>query len=236
MNSLGTHGLNSLEPNPMLLIESLPSSSTSKFFWVIRSYIVTMKPNFAMQNYNPFLEAVGISHNISAVCTPQQNGIVERRNRTLVEAARSMMAYSGIPQSFWAEAVSTACFMQNRTLIVKQMGKTAYEMIEIVKRKPNIDFFRVFGCKCYVLNDRDDLGKFNPKSDESIFIGYSLNSGTYRVYDKRTRSILESSNVDFSETETFSNACSSSTTAILPELLLVPYNKTIRGMIEKSKR
>ncbi|KAJ9544527.1 LOW QUALITY PROTEIN: hypothetical protein OSB04_024234 [Centaurea solstitialis] len=107
-----------------------------------------------------FLEDVGISHNFSTVRTPQQNGVVERKNRTLVEAARSMMAHSGVPQSFWAEAISTACYTQNRTLIVKRTGKTAYEMVE--QRKPNIDYFRVFGCKCYVLNDRDDLGKFEP--------------------------------------------------------------------------
>ncbi|KAJ9557578.1 hypothetical protein OSB04_012192 [Centaurea solstitialis] len=151
-----------------------------------------------------FLEDVGISHNFSAVRTPQQNGVVERKNRTLVEAARSMMAHSGVPQQFWAEAVSTACYTQNRTLIVKRTGKTAYEMVE--QRKPSIDYFRVFGCKCYVLNDRDDLGKFEPKSDESIFIGYSHNSKTYRVFNKRIRTILESSNVDFSETETYSDA------------------------------
>ncbi|KAJ9536421.1 hypothetical protein OSB04_un000398, partial [Centaurea solstitialis] len=129
---------------------------------------------FRNANLQSFLEDVGISHNFSAVRTPQQNGVVERKNRTLVEAARSMMAHSGVPQSFWAEAVSTACYTQNQTLIVKRTGKTAYEMVE--QRKPNIDYFRVFGCKCYVLNDRDDLGKFEPKSDESIFIGYSHNS------------------------------------------------------------
>ncbi|KAJ9551027.1 hypothetical protein OSB04_015072 [Centaurea solstitialis] len=167
-----------------------------------------------------FLEDVGISHNFSAVRTPQQNGVVERKNRTLVEAARSMMAHSGVPQSFWTEAVSTACYTQNRTLIVKRTGKTAYEMVE--QRKPNIDYFRVFGCKCYVLNDRDDLGKFEPKSDESIFIGYSYNSKAYRVFNKRTRTILESSNVDFSETETYSVASSSNINASFPELFTAP--------------
>ncbi|KAJ9556774.1 hypothetical protein OSB04_011388 [Centaurea solstitialis] len=167
-----------------------------------------------------FLEDVGISHNFSAVRTPQQNGVVERKNRTLVEAARSMMAHSGVPQSFWAEAVSTACYTQNRTLIVKRTGKTAYEMVE--QRKPNIDYFRVFGCKCYVLNDRDDLGKFEPKSDESIVIGYSHNSKAYRVFNKRTRTILESSNVDFSETETYSVASSSNINASFSELFTAP--------------
>ncbi|KAJ9544481.1 hypothetical protein OSB04_024188 [Centaurea solstitialis] len=89
-----------------------------------------------------FLEDVGISHNFSAVRTPQQNGVVERKNRTLVEVARSMMAHSGVPQAFWAEAISTACYTQNRTLIVKRNGKTAYEMIE--QRKPNIDYSNVY--------------------------------------------------------------------------------------------
>ncbi|KAJ9561493.1 hypothetical protein OSB04_006653 [Centaurea solstitialis] len=167
-----------------------------------------------------FLEDVGISHNFSAVRTPQQNGVVERKNRTLVEAARSMMAHSGVPQSFWAEAVSTACYTQNRTLIVKRTGKTAYEIVE--QRKPNIDYFRVFGCKCYVLNDQDDLGKFEPRSDESIFIGYSHNSKAYRVFNKPTRTILESSNVDFSETETYSVASPSNINALLPELSTAP--------------
>src|SRR5581483_3334631 len=108
----------------------------------------------------------------------------------------------------------------NRTLIVKRTGKTAYEMIE--QRKPNIDFLKVFGCKCYVLNKREDLGKFDPKSDESIFIGYALSSKTYMVFNKRTRSILESSHVDFSETKTYSDACPSNPNAILPELSPAP--------------
>ncbi|KAJ9567460.1 hypothetical protein OSB04_003426 [Centaurea solstitialis] len=162
-----------------------------------------------------FLEEVGISHNFSTVRTPQQNGVVERKNRTLVEAARSMIAHSGVPPSLWAEAVSTACYPQNRTLIVKQTGKTAYEMVN--KRKPNIKFFRVFGCICYLLNNRDDLGKFDAKSDQSIFIGYSLNSATYR-----------SRYVDFSETEMYSGASTSTASPIFPELNTVsPLSTTI---------
>ncbi|KAJ9536444.1 hypothetical protein OSB04_un000379 [Centaurea solstitialis] len=165
-----------------------------------------------------FLEEVGISHNFSAVRTPQQNGVVERKNRTLVEAARSMIAHSGVPPSLWAEA--------NRALIVKRTGKTAYEMVN--KRKPNIKFFRVFGCVCYLLNNRDDLGKFDAKSDESIFIGYSLNSATYRVYNKRTRSIFESRYVDFSETEMYSGASTSTASPIFPEMNTVsPPSTTI---------
>ncbi|KAJ9548191.1 hypothetical protein OSB04_020734 [Centaurea solstitialis] len=98
-------------------------------------------------------------------------------------------------------------------------GKTAYEMVN--KRKLNIKFFRVFGCVCYLLNNIDDLGKFDAKSDESIFIGYSLNSATYRVYNKRTRSIFESRYVDFSETEMYSDASTSTASPIFPELTTV---------------
>ncbi|KAJ9558198.1 hypothetical protein OSB04_012812 [Centaurea solstitialis] len=181
---------------------------------------------FRNSKLQSFLEHVGISHNFSAVRTPQQNGVVERKNRTLVEAARSMMAHSGVPKSFWAEAVATACYTQNRTLIVKRTGKTAYEMIE--KRKPDIKHLRVFGCKCYILNDREDLGKFDPKADESIFIGYSPHSKAYRVYNKRSQTILESTNVDFSETETLSDASSSNPDAFLPDLPNAPPSTDFR--------
>ncbi|KAJ9561167.1 hypothetical protein OSB04_006327 [Centaurea solstitialis] len=195
-------------------------SLARKKYMLVKKLRRDNRTEFRNAKMQSFLEDVGISRNFSAVRTPQQNGVVERKNRTLVEAARSMMAHSGVPQAFWAEAVCTACFTQNRTLIVKRTGKTTYEMIE--QRKPNIDYFRVFGCKCYVLNDLDYLGKFDPKSDESIFIGYSHNSKTYRVFNKRTRTILESSNVDFSETETYSNACLSNPNALLPELSTAP--------------
>jgi transposase InsO family protein len=144
-----------------------------------------------------FLEDSGISHNFSAARTPQQNGVVERKNRTLIEAARSMMAYSDVPKYLWAEAIATACYTQNRTIINKRTGKTAYEMINC--RKPNIKFLRIFGCRCFVLNDRENLEKFDKKADEGIFIGYSLTKRAYRVYNRRTRVILESTNVTFDE-------------------------------------
>ncbi|KAJ9544642.1 hypothetical protein OSB04_024349 [Centaurea solstitialis] len=186
----------------------------------VKKLDIDNETEFQNAKLQSFLEDVGISHNFSAVRTPQQNGVVERKNRMLVEAARSMMAHLGVPQAFWAEAVSTACYMQNRTLIVKRTGKTAYEIVE--QRKPNIDYFKVFGCKFYVLNDPDNLGKFDPMSNESIFIGYSHNSKTYRVFNKRTRTILESSNVDLSETETYSDASPSNLNALLPELYTAP--------------
>ncbi|KAJ9560845.1 hypothetical protein OSB04_006005 [Centaurea solstitialis] len=142
-----------------------------------------------------YLESVGIKHTFAAVRTPQQNGVVERRNRTLVEAARTMLAYSKLPMFLWAEAVDTACYTQNRSIVNNRFGKTPYELIN--NQVPNIGHFRVFGCRYFVLNDREDRHKLQAKSDEAIFIGYSKNSIAYRVYNKRTKMVMESSNVKF---------------------------------------
>nr|GFC31440.1 putative ribonuclease H-like domain-containing protein [Tanacetum cinerariifolium] len=90
-----------------------------------------------------FFDEVGINQQFSAVRTPQQNGVVERRNRTLVEAARTMLTFANLPSFLWAEAIATACFTQNRPIIHKRFDKTSYELIN--KRKQNIKFFRVFG-------------------------------------------------------------------------------------------
>ncbi|KAJ9539032.1 hypothetical protein OSB04_031765 [Centaurea solstitialis] len=138
----------------------------------------------------------------------RQNGVVERRNRTLVEAARTMLAYSGLPLTFWAEAVSTACFTQNRTIITKRFKKTPYHIIN--HRVPNVKFFHVFGCRCYILNNRDNLGKFDKKADEGYFLGYSLTSKTFRVYNKRTKMVMETVYVTFDETVSMTSEHNSS--------------------------
>ncbi|GJY53063.1 retrovirus-related pol polyprotein from transposon TNT 1-94 [Tanacetum coccineum] len=144
-----------------------------------------------------FFDEVGISQQFSAARTPQQNGVVERRNRTLVEAARTMLTFANLPLFLWAEAIATACFTQNRSIIHKRFDKTPYELIN--KRKPNIKFFHVFGCRCYLLNDYDDVGKLKAKGDIGVFVGYSKESAAFRVYNKRTRKIHESVNVNFDE-------------------------------------
>nr|GFB76247.1 hypothetical protein [Tanacetum cinerariifolium] len=111
-----------------------------------------------------FFDEVGITQQFSAARTPQQNGVMERRNKTLVEAARTMLNFANLPSFLWAEAIATACFTQNPSIIHKRFDKTPYELIN--KRKPNIKFFRVFGCRCYLLNDYEDVGKLKAKGLE----------------------------------------------------------------------
>nr|GFC33156.1 retrovirus-related Pol polyprotein from transposon TNT 1-94 [Tanacetum cinerariifolium] len=105
---------------------------------------------------------------MSSVRTPQQNGVVERRNRTLVEAARTMLIFSRAPLFLWAEAIATACFTQNRSIIHRRFNKTPYELIN--GKKPDISFLHVFGALCYPKNDREYIGKLGAKGD----IGFSL--------------------------------------------------------------
>nr|GEU80118.1 hypothetical protein [Tanacetum cinerariifolium] len=128
---------------------------------------------------------------------PQQNGVVDRRNRTLVEAARTMLTFANLLSFLWAEAIATACFTQNRSIIHKRFDKTPYKLTN--KRKPNIKFFCVFGCRCYLFNDYEDVGKLKAKGDIRVFVGYSKESAAFRIYNKQTRKIHESVNVNFDE-------------------------------------
>nr|GFB76069.1 retrovirus-related Pol polyprotein from transposon TNT 1-94 [Tanacetum cinerariifolium] len=121
---------------------------------------------------------------MSSVRTPQQNGVVERQNRTLVEAARTMLIFSRAPLFLWAEAIATACFTQNRSIIHLRFKKTPYELIN--SRKPDISFLYVFGALCHPKNDCEDIGKLGAKGDIGFFIGYSADSCAYRVYNRRS--------------------------------------------------
>ncbi|GJU19581.1 retrovirus-related pol polyprotein from transposon TNT 1-94 [Tanacetum coccineum] len=108
-------------------------------------------------------EKLRIMQQFSTARTPQQNGVVERRNRTLVEAAHTMLIFSRLPEFFWTEAVSTACFTQNLSIIHTRHNKIPYELL--CGRKPNVEYFHMFGSLCYPTNDLDDLGKMKPKAD-----------------------------------------------------------------------
>ncbi|GJT78734.1 retrovirus-related pol polyprotein from transposon TNT 1-94 [Tanacetum coccineum] len=148
--------------------------------------------------FGDFCNANGITHNFSAPRTPQSNGVVERKNRTLQEMSRTMLNEQSLPQKFWCNAVDTSTYILNRILIRAILGKTPYEILR--GRKPTLDYFRVFGSKCFILNTKDYLTKFDPKSYEGVFLGYSQNSKAYIILNKHTRKIKESLNVTFDET------------------------------------
>nr|GEU75138.1 hypothetical protein [Tanacetum cinerariifolium] len=144
-----------------------------------------------------YFNSVGITHETSAAKTPQQDGVGERRNRTLVKAARTMLIFSHASLFLWAEAIATACYTQNHSVIHRRFNKTPYELIQ--GRIPDISYLHVFGALCYPKNDREDIGKLGAKGDIGFFIGYSANSVAYRVYNRRTKKIIETMNVTFDE-------------------------------------
>nr|GEU66059.1 retrovirus-related Pol polyprotein from transposon TNT 1-94 [Tanacetum cinerariifolium] len=123
--------------------------------------------------------------------------VVERRNRMLVEATRTMLIFSRALLFLCAEAINTACFTQNRSIIHRRFNKTPYELIN--GRKLDISFLHVFGALCYPKNDREVIGKLGAKGDIGFFIGYSVDSCAFRVYNRQTKKIMETMNVSFDE-------------------------------------
>nr|GEW72044.1 Gag-Pol polyprotein [Tanacetum cinerariifolium] len=123
--------------------------------------------------------------------------VPDSRNQTLVEATRTMLIFSRAPLFLWAEAIATACFTQNRSIIYRRFNKTPYELIN--GRKPDISFLHVFGALCYPKNDREDIRKLGAKGDIGFFIGYSTDSRAYKIYNRMTKKIMETMNVLFDE-------------------------------------
>nr|GEX20118.1 putative reverse transcriptase, RNA-dependent DNA polymerase [Tanacetum cinerariifolium] len=146
---------------------------------------------------NDFCSKKGIKREFSNARTPQQNEVAERRNRTLIEAARTMLANAKLPITFWAEVVNTACYVQNRVVVNKSQNKAPYELFN--GRTTTIGFLKPFGCHVMILNNIDNLGKSEAKGDEGYFIGYSMCSKAFRVLNKRTKRVEENLHVDFLE-------------------------------------
>ncbi|GJS87638.1 putative ribonuclease H-like domain-containing protein [Tanacetum coccineum] len=159
--------------------------------------ITTQESYFRFTTLRDFDSYPWIKREYSNAKTPQQNGVAERKNRTLIEAARTMLADSFLPNTFWAEAVSTACYVLNRVLVTKPQNKTPYELI--TGKIPIISYIRPFGCHVTILNTIDHLGKFEEKFDEGFLVGYSLNSKAFRVYNLETKRVEENLHINFLE-------------------------------------
>ncbi|KAA0048721.1 gag-pol polyprotein [Cucumis melo var. makuwa] len=148
---------------------------------------------FENKHFAEFCDNEGIFHEFSAQLTPQENGVVEKRNQTLQEMARVMIHAKQLPIQFWAEALNTACHIHNRVILRPRTTTTSYELWK--GRKPNVKYFHIFGGTCFILSDRDHRRKWDSKSDRGIFLGYSANNRAYRVYNQRTKIVIESINV-----------------------------------------
>ncbi|GKF26644.1 retrovirus-related pol polyprotein from transposon TNT 1-94 [Tanacetum coccineum] len=152
---------------------------------------------FVNQTLRKYYEKVDIYHETSVSRSPQQNGVIERRNRTLIEAACTMLIYAKAPLFLWAEAVATACYTKNRSIIHLRHYKTPYELLH--DTLPDLSFFDVFGALCYPTNDSENLGKLQPKADIGIFIGYAPTKKAFQIYNRRTKRIIETIHVDIDE-------------------------------------
>ncbi|GKD33629.1 retrovirus-related pol polyprotein from transposon TNT 1-94, partial [Tanacetum coccineum] len=158
-----------------------------------------MEPNLSIRNFVNSMKMLA-SHTKHLLYTLlSQNDVFKRRNRTLVKAARTMLIFSKAPLFLWAEAINTACYTQNRSIIHRRYNKTPYELIQ--DKKLDLSFFHVFGALCYPTNDNDDLGKLDAKDDIGIFIGYAPVKKAFRIYNKgtRTHKIIETIHVTFDE-------------------------------------
>jgi hypothetical protein len=163
---------------------------------MIRSDNATEFKNYTL---NDFQSDEGIHHQYSYPYTPQQNGVAERKNWTLMDMARTMLAVFKSSYNFWAKAINTACHATNWLYPHKGLNKTPYEVL--TGKKPNIKYFWVFGCKCFYLKKDVHLSKFDSKAIEGIFVGYVAESHAFRIFEKESTRIVEVSNVRFNKND-----------------------------------
>ena len=153
---------------------------------------------YVSKEFQDYLLSKGIEHQLTIPHTPQQNGVAERQNRTLMESARAMLSHSGLPNKFWAEAVATAAYLKNRsTTSANEDQLTPYE--KWYERKPRIDHLRVFGCAAYSHVPSTDRKKLDKKAKKMCFIGYSKNPKGYRLMDLGTNQVITRRDVVFNE-------------------------------------
>jgi hypothetical protein len=148
--------------------------------------------------FDEFCLEHGIDQQFSTPRAPQQNGVMERKNHTLVEMTRMMLDEHMTPRCFWADAISTACYISNRIFLRSILHLTPFELR--FGHKPSVSHFRPFGCKCFILK-RGNLDKFESRSFDGILLGYTTHHGrSYRVYNFETNTIVELCDVTFDET------------------------------------
>ncbi|GKB90412.1 retrovirus-related pol polyprotein from transposon TNT 1-94 [Tanacetum coccineum] len=173
-----TYFLRSKDETPEVLIDFLKIVQRGLHAQV-RTVRTDKGTEFWNKTLHAYLDQEGIEHQTSTARTPEQNCVVERQNRTLVEAAQTMLSAAKVPLYFWAEVIETTCFTQNRSLVIPRHEKTPYHIIN--GRKSSVKFFHIFSSLCYIVRDGENLDKIKEKGDECIFLGYSTQSRAYSV-------------------------------------------------------
>ncbi|WVZ90654.1 hypothetical protein U9M48_036936 [Paspalum notatum var. saurae] len=144
---------------------------------------------FRNSRFENFCRDLGLEHQFSFPYTPPQNGVVERKNRILVEMARTMLDEHRTPRRFWAEAVNTACYIANRIFLRAFLGKTSYELR--FGRQASVKHLQAFGCRCFVLKKAGHLDKFESRCLDGIFLGYASSSRAFRVWILEAKQVVE---------------------------------------------
>ncbi|WVZ94076.1 LOW QUALITY PROTEIN: hypothetical protein U9M48_040015 [Paspalum notatum var. saurae] len=153
---------------------------------------------FRNSRFENFCRDLGLEHQFSSPYTPPQNDVVERKNRTLIEMAQTMLDEHRTPRRFWAEAVNTACYIANRIFLRAFLGKTSYELW--FGRQSSVKHLRAFGCRCFVLKKAGHLDKFESRCLDGIFLGYASSSRAFRVWILEAKQVVETCEVSFDET------------------------------------
>ena len=176
-----------------------------------------------------FCTRSSISQEFSAPITPQQNGVVERKNRVIQEMARAMLHNKDAARNLWGEAFNITCHMVNRVYFRPGAKKTPYELWK--RRKPNVKYFKIFGSTCFILKDRENVGKFDSRSNEEIFLEYSSTSKAYWVYNKRTMKVMETMNVVIDES---SDSISNKFSEEISKEILPPEPREIQEIVKQE--
>ena len=155
---------------------------------------------FTSNEFNEFCEGHGIKRKLSVTKTPQQNGVVERKNKTVQEDARTMLNEAKLSDSFLREVVYTSDYILNRGKLRVNKDKTPYKLW--YGRPASVKYFKVFGSNCYIKRNEDDLGMFDSRTDDGIILGYSSIKKAYRCYNKRLHKIVESADVKVDDIKT----------------------------------
>jgi DNA-binding transcriptional MerR regulator len=191
---------------------ALTETQTGKRLKAVRS---NQGGEFMSRDFKEFFDEHGIKREYTILITPQQNGVVERKNRVVQEMARSMMNEKNIGQTYWVEAIHTIVHVLNKSQLRPQSDKTPYELW--FGRPSSIKHFKVFGSKCYIKNNDENLDKYDDRADEGIFLGYATNSKGYRCYNKRMHKMVDCIDVKVDEgiptREMYSNESSTEDTA-----------------------